>query len=116
MYVLAPDHLWYLSLRPKGVGEVLVRFGAAIAPEVEAALGEGRKAWIEGLISFFDRVNEEDRIVVEGLFQGTGAPLARPGRLSWLEREIHDFIRYLDRGLSRRQASREPLAVRAKAG
>ena len=22
MYVLAPDHLWYLLLRPKGVGKV----------------------------------------------------------------------------------------------
>ena len=34
MYVLAPDHLWYLSLRPKGVNEVHVRFGASLAPEV----------------------------------------------------------------------------------
>ncbi|NNJ77016.1 MAG: aromatic ring-hydroxylating dioxygenase subunit alpha, partial [Anderseniella sp.] len=33
MYVLAPDHVWYLSLRPKGVGEVHVRFGVALAPE-----------------------------------------------------------------------------------
>ena len=33
MYVLAPDHLWYLSLRSKGVG-------AAIAPEVDAALSD----------------------------------------------------------------------------
>ncbi|MGH1480585.1 MAG: aromatic ring-hydroxylating oxygenase subunit alpha, partial [Geminicoccales bacterium] len=38
MYVLAPDHLWYLSLRPNGVGEVNVRFGAALAPEVHAGL------------------------------------------------------------------------------
>jgi hypothetical protein len=52
------------------------------------------------MVDFFDRVNEEDRIVVEGLYQTTGAPLARGGRLSWLEREIHDFIRYLDRNLS----------------
>jgi len=29
MYVLAPDHLWYLSLRPNGVGKVKVRFGVA---------------------------------------------------------------------------------------
>ena len=40
MYVLAPDHLWYLSLRSKGVGEVEIRFGAAIAPEVDAALSD----------------------------------------------------------------------------
>ena len=45
-------------------------------------------------------MNAEDRKVVEGLYEGTGAPLAKPGRLSWLEREIHDFMGYLDRGLS----------------
>jgi len=99
MYVLAPDHLWYLSLRPKSVGQVHVRFGAALAPEVMSSLNDPQP-FVRELVEFFDRVNEEDRIVVEGLYQGTGAPLARPGRLSWLEREIHDFIRYLDRRLS----------------
>jgi phenylpropionate dioxygenase-like ring-hydroxylating dioxygenase large terminal subunit len=99
MYVLAPDHLWYLSLRPKSVGEVHVRFGAALAPEVMAGLNDP-EGFVTELVSFFDRVNAEDRIVVEGLYEGTGAPLARPGRLSWLEREIHDFMRYLDRGFS----------------
>jgi choline monooxygenase len=95
MYVLAPDHLWYLSLRPKGVGEVHVRFSVALAPEVHAALGETREAWIAELVDFFDRVNAEDRFVVEGIYKGTHAPLASRGPLSWLEREIHDFARYL---------------------
>jgi hypothetical protein len=35
------------------------------------------------------------------LYRGTAAPLARPGRLSWVEEAIHDFIRYLDRNLAR---------------
>jgi choline monooxygenase len=100
MFVLAPDHLWYLSLRPKAVGEVHVRFGAAMAPEVMESLNDPQP-FVSELVDFFDRVNEEDRIIVEGLYQGTGAPLARPGRLSWLEREIHDFICYLDRNLAR---------------
>ncbi len=103
MYVLAPDHLWYLSLRPKALGEVHVRFGAALAPEVMESLHDPQP-FVSELVDFFDRVNEEDRIIVEGLYQGTGAPLARPGRLSWLEREIHDFICYLDRNLSRQPA------------
>jgi choline monooxygenase len=96
MYVLAPDHLWYLSLRPKAVGEVHVRFSAALAPEVLAALPDRETAPRE-LVEFFDRVNAEDRLVVEGLYEGAQAPLARPGRVSWLEREIHDFIGYLAR-------------------
>ena len=98
MYVLAPDHLWYLSLRPKSVGEVHVRFGAALAPEVMASLNDP-EGFTADLVGFFDRVNAEDRVVVEGLYEGTGAPLAKPGRLSWLEREIHDFMGYLAHGL-----------------
>ena len=37
MYVLAPDHLWYLALQPDGVGRTRIRYGAAIAPEMLAA-------------------------------------------------------------------------------
>jgi len=98
MYVLAPDHLWYLSLRAKSVGEVHVRFGAAIAPEVAAGLND-LESFVADLVGFFDRVNAEDKDIVEGLFEGTAAPLAKPGPLSWLEREIHDFQAYLARGL-----------------
>jgi phenylpropionate dioxygenase-like ring-hydroxylating dioxygenase large terminal subunit len=94
MYVLAPDHLWYLSLRPKSIGEVHVRFGVALAPEVVANMPDLEKEKAE-LLDFFDKVNAEDRFVVEGLYQGVQAPLAKPGRLSWLEREIHDFTCYL---------------------
>lgn len=100
MYVLAPDHLWYLSLRPRGVGQVQLRFGVALAPEVHAALGDGREAWVKELVDFFDRVNAEDKFVVEGIYKGAQAPLATRGPLSWLEREIHDFARYLDRCLN----------------
>ena len=73
----------------------MLRFGIALAPEVHAALGEGRDAWVAELADFFDRVNAEDKVVVEGIYQGSKAPLARRGPLSWLEREIHDFARYL---------------------
>ncbi len=99
MYVLAPDHLWYLSLRPKSIGQVHVRFGAALAPEVMSSLNDP-KSYVDTLVGFFDRVNAEDKGIVEGLYEGTAAPLARPGRLSWLERELHDFMGYLARGLS----------------
>lgn len=94
MYVLAPDHVWYLSLRPKGVGEVMVRFGVALAPERLAAF-PSQEAALKDLITFFDHVNEEDRFVVEGIFTGAHGKLAQAGPLSWLEREIHDFQKFL---------------------
>ncbi len=101
MYVLAPDHLWYLSLRPKGVGQVDVRFGVAIAPEVDATLGfaDERQAWVDELTTFFEHVNGEDRQVVEGIYAGARSSQATPGPLSWLEREIHDFQKYLSQRL-----------------
>lgn len=94
MYVLAPDHVWYLSLRPKGVGEVHVRFGVALAPERIDAF-PSKEAALKDLVSFFDHVNEEDRFVVEGIFKGAHGALATAGPLSYLEREIHDFQKYL---------------------
>ncbi len=110
MYVVAPDHLWYLSLRPRTVGEVRVRFGAALAPEVMAGL-EDREAGGAQLIEVFDRLKAEERFVVEGLYEGAQAPLARPGRVSWLEREIHDFIGYLARRLTPDWPARPPAST-----
>lgn len=98
MIVIAPDHLWYLSLRPKGSGQVHVRFGAALAPEVLASLPD-KDSFIAETVDFFDRVNAEDRFVVEAIYQGAKAPLAQSGQMSWLERELHDFQGYLARKL-----------------
>jgi phenylpropionate dioxygenase-like ring-hydroxylating dioxygenase large terminal subunit len=110
MYVLAPDHLWYLSLRPKSLGEVYLRFGYALAPEVYESL-EDRDGFIAETNAFFDRVNDEDRVVTEGIYQGSRAPLAKGGRLSWLEREIHDFMQYLVRRLDTGEQQRPKLSV-----
>jgi choline monooxygenase len=104
MFVLAPDHMWYLSLMPKGPQQVHVRFGALVAPEVKAALGDGYETWKQTTIAFFDKVNAEDKFVVEGIHKGSASPLARPGPFSWLEREIHDFTKYLDAKLNAPEA------------
>jgi choline monooxygenase len=100
MYVLAPDHMWYLSLMPKGPEQVHVRFGAQVAPEVKAALGDKYEEWRSATIAFFNKVNAEDKFVVEGIHRGSASPLARSGPFSWLEREIHDFTKYLDAKLN----------------
>lgn len=94
MFVLAPDHLWYLSLQPRNPGEIDVRYGLAFAPEVMAdqkVLG----VRLEEAKAFLDATNEEDRVVVEALWEGVQAPLAEPGPLSWLEKENLDFLRYI---------------------
>ena len=98
MYVLAPDHLWYLCLQPHGVGQVKAKYGAALAPELLAA-AEDKEALIADIKRFFDKVQDEDRFVVESIYQGAKAPLARSGPLSWLEQENHHFTQYLARKL-----------------
>jgi choline monooxygenase len=112
MYVLAPDHMWYLSLHPKDVDHVHVRFGLAVAPEAYEGLGDQRQQWLDDTLKFFDKVNAEDKFVVEGIHRGSSSPLARPGPFSWLEREIHDFARYLDRKLNGPKA--KPMQVAAE--
>ena len=99
MYSLAPDHFWYLSLQPDGVGKVKIRFGAAIAPEVLMDQKNPKK-FIEDTRKFLYEVQEEDRYVVEGIFKGANSPLGKPGPLSWLERENHEFTQYIARKLT----------------
>lgn len=111
MYVLAPDHMWYLTLRPDGVDHVHVRFGLAVAPEAYEALGGQRQEWLDTTLKFFDKVNAEDKFVVEGIHRGSSSPLARSGPFSWLEREIHDFARYLDGRLNGPLASAARVAA-----
>ncbi|MEC9395657.1 MAG: aromatic ring-hydroxylating dioxygenase subunit alpha [Actinomycetota bacterium] len=94
MYILAPDHLWYLTVRPDGTERALLRFGIALAPEVHASLDQP-EPWIAEMVEFFTKVCEEDRIVVEGIQAATRSPLAEAGPLSWTEHELHDLAGYL---------------------
>ena len=98
MYVLAPDHLWYLALQPDGVGRTRIRYGAAIAPEMLAAQND-RDGFIADTKAFLDQVQIEDKHVVEGMYRGVQSPLGSSGPLSWLERANHEFTQYLARRL-----------------
>ena len=70
MYVLAPDHLWYLSLQPNGVGKVRMRYGAALAPEVMQH-AEDEIALVKTFKELLDKTQEEDRQLVESIFENT---------------------------------------------
>jgi len=96
---LAPDHLWYLTLQPKGTDRVAVRFGLSYAPEVLAEVND-RTEFAAKWKTFFNAVNAEDKGVVEGVRAGADSALARPGRLCHLERFTYDFGRYLHKMLT----------------
>lgn len=94
MFTVAPDYMWYLSLAPQGTGQVRIRYGAALAPEVVAAMKNPDRE-IADAVAFLDEVNNEDRAVVEGAYRGACAPNTTSGPIHQFERGIHHFIVYL---------------------
>lgn len=93
LITLTPGYFWYLSLHPKGTGQVSIVFGGGLSPEFMAdPRAEEYVATLKGLL---DEVNAEDRGCTEKVFRGLSADAARAGHLSYLERPIHDFMRYI---------------------
>lgn len=93
LITLTPGYFWYLSLLPKGPGQVHIRFGGGMsddfAGDADAAENFTR------LKTLLDEVNVEDRGCTEKVYRGLSSPLAQAGHLSHLERPNYDFARYL---------------------
>lgn len=93
LITLTPGYFWYLSLHPKGTGQVGITFGGGLSPEFM----EDPKAqdYVGALKKLLDEVNLEDRGCTEKVFRGLSADAAQPGHLSYLERPIYDFMQYI---------------------
>lgn len=95
---LQPDWLWYLQLSPLGAGRVRIRWDVSVAPEVLADQADPT-AYIADLLDLLNQVNAEDRPIVEGVFRSIHPTMAR-GPLSYLERNVYDFDRYIAAALT----------------
>ena len=96
---LQPDMLWYLSVLPDGIDRVNIRWAVSIPAEIlEAA--KVRQSVIDEVMALIHQVNGEDRPIVENVFRSTASPDAQQGPLSWLERNVWEFGRYLARNLN----------------
>ncbi|HEX4766782.1 MAG TPA: SRPBCC family protein [Lichenihabitans sp.] len=93
LITLTPGYFWYLSLHPKGTGQVAMVFGGGLSPDFMA--DPKADEYVAALKTLLDEVNEEDRGCTEKVFRGLNAASARPGHLSYLERPIYDFMRYV---------------------
>ena len=91
---LQPDWLWYLQLSPLGVDRVRLRWDVSVAPEVLADQADADQ-YVAKLLTLLNLVNAEDRPIVEGVFRGVHHPDLRRGPLSYLERNVYDFDRYI---------------------
>ncbi|MGE0005827.1 MAG: aromatic ring-hydroxylating dioxygenase subunit alpha [Parvibaculaceae bacterium] len=93
LITLTPGYFWYLSLHPKGVGQVHMIFGGGLSPEfIDDPRAESHVTTLKTLL---DEVNAEDRQCTERVFRGLNAQKAAPGHLSYLERPIYDFLQYV---------------------
>lgn len=95
---LQPDMLWYLSILPNGLDKVNVRWAVSIPAEILDA-AKNRQAHIDELMDLIHQVNSEDLPIVENVFRTTRSPDAGQGPLSYLERNVWQFGRYLARNL-----------------
>jgi phenylpropionate dioxygenase-like ring-hydroxylating dioxygenase large terminal subunit len=93
LITLTPGYFWYLSLHPKGVGQVHMVYGGGLSPEFI----DDPKAqeYVAALKKLLDEVNVEDRQCTERVFRGLNSQKAKPGHLSYLERPIYDFMQYI---------------------
>ena len=93
---LQPDLLWYLSIMPQGTDQVRICWRVSIPQEILADV-EDREEHIARAKALLVKVNAEDRPTVEGVFQATASDLAQQGPMSYLERNVYEFNRYIAR-------------------
>jgi len=79
------------------VGRVRVRWGVAAYPG--AVPEEKREEHVAEIKAVLDKVNAEDRGLIESLYRGAASMFAESGRLCPLERSLWEFNRYVARML-----------------
>ena len=93
LVTLTPGYFWYLTLHPRGPGQVRIGFGGGMSPDFVSD-ADARRHFAD-LKTLLDEVNVEDRGCTEKVYRGLSSPLARPGHLSHLERPNYDFAHYI---------------------
>ena len=96
---LQPDWLWYLRLSPARHRAGSDPIGCVVAPEVLADQTDP-DAYVAALLDLLNLVNSEDRPIVEGVFRGVQRNDLVRGPLSYFERNVYDFDRYIARLLN----------------
>lgn len=93
LITLTPGYFWYLSLHPKGSGQVNVIFGGGMSRDfLQDKDVDQHFAQLKALL---DKVNIEDKGCTERVYKGVLSSLAEPGPLSHLERPNYDFATWI---------------------
>ena len=98
LVTLMPDYLWYISVQPSGADRFCATWGVAIPPEVRADIADNEfDTWLAQLHDYMNLANSEDEILVEALHRGTASPVLPQGTFHPIEKNLWQFIRYLNR-------------------
>ena len=98
LVTLMPDYLWYISVQPISIGQFQATWGFAVPPEILADITpKNYDAWLAQMVGYMEIANDEDKVLVEGLYRGTASPLLPKGTFHPIERNLWQFIRYLAR-------------------
>jgi phenylpropionate dioxygenase-like ring-hydroxylating dioxygenase large terminal subunit len=95
-----PDWLWYLQISPLGTDRVRIRWDVSVAPEVLAATADP-DTYVADLLALLHAVNAEDQPVIEAVRRNADGVQFERGPLSYLERNVFDFDRFIARALAR---------------
>jgi len=96
---LQPDWLWFLRITPVGTDRVRIAWQVAVAPATLDAADDPDEL-VAGINALVDQVNSEDYPVVAGIRRSVDRPQFDRAPLSYLERNVYDFDRYLATRLS----------------
>ena len=98
LVTLMPDYVWWISVQPDGVNRFIADWGVAMPPEVLADVPADKyDTWLADFKRYMDVANEEDKVLVQALFQGSGSPVLPKGTYHPIERNLWQFARYLRR-------------------
>jgi len=95
VYVGPGNAMFWLSLQAESVDRVNIRWGVSLPPNYAEVTGISD----EDSIAFFNRVNGEDKFIVERLFKGLKARDMQLGPLSNREWSVWRFQNYLNQAL-----------------
>lgn len=102
LVTVMPDYLWYISVQPGAVDRFEATWGLAIPPEVLADVDTDEyDAWLDDFRRYMIVANDEDKLLVEALHQGSASPVLPDGTYHPIERNLWQFTRYLARVCSR---------------
>ena len=98
LVTLMPDYLWWVSVMPKSVGGFKATWGVAVSQEILNDIAEeDYERWVKEKKDYIDTANEEDRALVERLFQGSQSVRVPQGTYHPIEKNLWQFTKYLSK-------------------